>query len=79
MGQQTSKYLIKCHILFENLSGDGWQFMNKLHIYPLPFLDFRYLSVIPAFLEYRLSDLISFHPNPLLLKVVCGKAFLSFK
>lgn len=63
MGQQTSKYLNKCHVLFEKLSGDGWQFMNKLQIYPLPFLDFGHLSVIPALLEYSLCDLISFHPN----------------
>lgn len=76
MGQQTSK----CHVLFEKLSGDGWQFMNKLQTYPLPFLDFGDLSVIPAFLEYRLCDLISSHPNqPLLLKTVCGKEFLLFK
>lgn len=36
MGQQASKYLNKCHILFEMLFGKGWQFMNKLQIvYPL--------------------------------------------
>ena len=63
MGQQTSKYLNNCHVLFEKLSGDGWQFRNKLQIYPLPFLEFGYLSVIPALLEHRLCDLISFHPN----------------
>lgn len=30
MGQQASKYLNKCHVLFEKLSEKSWQIMNKL-------------------------------------------------
>lgn len=64
MGQQASKYLNKCRVLFAKLCGKGWQLMNKLQItYPLSVVNLAYSFVMPAFLKCGLCDLVPFHPN----------------
>lgn len=80
IGQQASKYLNKCHVLFEKLSGKSWQFMNKLQIanplLGLPVL-ISYLGL--SGMQALWFDFMSPPTPPPLLKLVCGKEFLPVK